>query len=174
MPAGSAPTSSSGTEAALHQLDGADVVAFLDFDQELLAPRYRAAEEALALLVLGARLVGGAGPGTAGCWCRPASRTTRSSRPRCSPTRAGSPTRRPSGAGPLGYPPATAMAVVSGASAPAWVDGVRAPRRRRGARARPTAGGWSAPPTTPRSATRWPPRPGRRAGCGVEVDPQRL
>src|SRR5690606_15914420 len=35
-----------GTEATLHQLDRADVVAFLDADQELLAPRYRAAEQA--------------------------------------------------------------------------------------------------------------------------------
>ena len=31
-----------GTEAALHRIHKADVVAFLDFDQELLAPRYRA------------------------------------------------------------------------------------------------------------------------------------
>jgi primosomal protein N' (replication factor Y) len=46
-----------GTEAALHQVAAADVVAFLDFDQELLAPRYRAAEQALALLVRGARLL---------------------------------------------------------------------------------------------------------------------
>lgn len=53
-----------GTEAALHRIDHADVVAFLDFDQELLAPRYRAAEQALALLVRAARLVGGRhGPG---------------------------------------------------------------------------------------------------------------
>ena len=37
----------------------ADVVAFLDIDAELLAPRYRAAEQAMALLVRGARLVGG-------------------------------------------------------------------------------------------------------------------
>ena len=37
----------------------ADVVAFLDFDQELLAPRYRAGEQALALLARAARLVGG-------------------------------------------------------------------------------------------------------------------
>lgn len=48
-----------GTEAALHRVDSADVVAFLDFDQELFAPRYRAAEEALALLVRAARLLGG-------------------------------------------------------------------------------------------------------------------
>ena len=48
-----------GTEAVLHRVASADVVAFLDFDQEVLAPRYRAAEEALALLVRAARLVGG-------------------------------------------------------------------------------------------------------------------
>jgi primosomal protein N' (replication factor Y) (superfamily II helicase) len=34
------------------------LVAFLDMDQELLAPRYRAAEQALWLLVRAARLVG--------------------------------------------------------------------------------------------------------------------
>jgi primosomal protein N' (replication factor Y) len=47
-----------GTEAVLHRVDGADVVAFLDFDRELLAPRYRAAEQALALLAKAARLLG--------------------------------------------------------------------------------------------------------------------
>jgi len=54
-----------GTEALLyresdvHRSGGAKVVAFLDFDQELLAPRYRAGEEALALLARASRLVGG-------------------------------------------------------------------------------------------------------------------
>ena len=33
-------------------------MAFLDFDQEVLAPRYRAAEEAMSLLTQAARLVG--------------------------------------------------------------------------------------------------------------------
>ena len=47
-----------GTEAALHRVERADTVAFLDFDRELLAPRYRAGEQALALLVRAARLVG--------------------------------------------------------------------------------------------------------------------
>ncbi len=47
-----------GTEAVLHRVRGIDVVAFLDIDAELLAPRYRAAEHALALLVRAARLVG--------------------------------------------------------------------------------------------------------------------
>ncbi|HEY2429481.1 MAG TPA: hypothetical protein VGI06_11160, partial [Acidimicrobiales bacterium] len=52
-----------GTEAVLHRAADAGVpvgrVIFLDFDAELLAPRYRAGEEALALLARAARLVGG-------------------------------------------------------------------------------------------------------------------
>ena len=55
-----------GTEAVLYRVPQADSVVFLDFDSELLAPRYRAAEQALALLVRAARLVegrGGGGPG---------------------------------------------------------------------------------------------------------------
>ncbi len=47
-----------GTEAVLHRARNADLVAFLDFDAELLAPRYRAGEQAMALLVRAARLVG--------------------------------------------------------------------------------------------------------------------
>ena len=47
-----------GTEAVLHRVDRADVVVFLDFDQELLAPRYRAAEQAMSLLVQASRVVG--------------------------------------------------------------------------------------------------------------------
>lgn len=52
-----------GTEAVLHRVQHADVVAFLDFDAELLAPRYRAAEQAMSLLVRAARLVGSRGVG---------------------------------------------------------------------------------------------------------------
>jgi len=48
-----------GTQAVLHRVQDVSLVAFLDFDQELLAPRYRAAEEALALLMLASRRVGG-------------------------------------------------------------------------------------------------------------------
>ena len=52
-----------GTEAALHRAGDEPgrpvrLVAFLDLDQELLAPRYRAAEQSLWLLVRAARLVG--------------------------------------------------------------------------------------------------------------------
>lgn len=48
-----------GTEAVLHRVRHAAAVAFLDFDQHLLAPRFAAGEEALALLVRAGRLVGG-------------------------------------------------------------------------------------------------------------------
>jgi len=50
-----------GTEAALHRLDHAGLVVFLEFDQHLLAPRFGAGEEALALLARAARLVGARG-----------------------------------------------------------------------------------------------------------------
>lgn len=45
-----------GTEAVLHRSTTADVVAFLEFDSEMLAPRFRASEQALALLVRAGRL----------------------------------------------------------------------------------------------------------------------
>ena len=51
-----------GTEALLHRLgpnSGLSAIAFVDFDQELLAPRVRAPEEALSLLALASRLVRG-------------------------------------------------------------------------------------------------------------------
>ena len=48
-----------GTEAVLHRVGSASLVVFLDFDYELLAPRYRSAEQALALLALASRVVGG-------------------------------------------------------------------------------------------------------------------
>jgi primosomal protein N' (replication factor Y) len=47
-----------GTEAVLHRVSSADVVAFLDLDRELLAPRYRATEQVMALMVRAARLLG--------------------------------------------------------------------------------------------------------------------
>jgi len=47
-----------GTEAALHRVNRAGLVAFLDVDQHLLAPRFTAGEETLALLARAARLVG--------------------------------------------------------------------------------------------------------------------
>lgn len=45
-----------GTEAVLHRVGPVDVVVFLEFDSEMLAPRFRASEQALALLVHAGRL----------------------------------------------------------------------------------------------------------------------
>jgi primosomal protein N' (replication factor Y) len=47
-----------GTEAVLHEARGAAMVGFLDLDQELLSPRFRASERALVLLARAARLLG--------------------------------------------------------------------------------------------------------------------
>ena len=47
-----------GTEAVLHLGRPFDTVAFLEFDQELLAPRFRAREQALALVARAARITG--------------------------------------------------------------------------------------------------------------------
>jgi primosomal protein N' (replication factor Y) len=55
-----------GTEAVLHRSRRASAVAFLDIDLHLLAPRFSANDEALALLVRASRLVGPrAGPPSA-------------------------------------------------------------------------------------------------------------
>lgn len=45
-----------GTEAVLHRIRSADVVVFLEFDSEMLAPRFRASEQALALVVRAGRI----------------------------------------------------------------------------------------------------------------------
>lgn len=115
-----------GTEAVLHQIDAADVVAFLDFDQELLAPRYRAAEEALGLLVRGARLVGGrARGGRLVVQTRQPDNDAVQAAVLADPGRlARAELRRRE---ELGYPPVTAMAVVSGVAGPAWVEALGHP-----------------------------------------------
>ena len=46
-----------GTEALLHRLDRVGTVAFLDLDNDLMAPRYRAVEHTLGLLNLAAHCV---------------------------------------------------------------------------------------------------------------------
>lgn len=48
-----------GTSAVLHRVHRADRVIFLDLDQELLAPRYRAGSQALTQLALASRVLGG-------------------------------------------------------------------------------------------------------------------
>lgn len=59
----SAATVVVGTEAALRRTSRVDAVAFVEFDQELLAPRYRAGEEAFALLAMASRAVHGRAAG---------------------------------------------------------------------------------------------------------------
>jgi primosomal protein N' (replication factor Y) len=115
-----------GTEAALHRIHKADVVAFLDFDQELLAPRYRAAEEAMALLVRAARVVGPrSGGGRVLVQTRQPHHEVLQGALLAEPTRVSDAERERRQL--LGYPPAKAMAVISGASAQAWVDSFVAP-----------------------------------------------
>jgi primosomal protein N' (replication factor Y) len=114
-----------GTEAALHRVDQAGLVVFLEFDQHLLAPRFGAGEEALALLARAARLVGargGAGrvlvqtriPGhealVAGAHADPALLAS-----------AEEPVRRQ-----LGLPPFGALATARGPGAAEYADGLRA------------------------------------------------
>lgn len=127
-----------GTEAVLHRGGRADVVAFLDFDQELLATRYRAAEQALALLARAGRLTGGRRRGG-----RVLVQTRAPDHEVIQAALHGDPTRL---AGPelerrqaLGFPPASALASVSGPAAPELVDRLRTqPVELLG----PDAGGW--------------------------------
>ncbi len=120
-----------GTEAALHRVPDADTVAFLDFDSELLAPRFRAAEEALALLARAARLVAGTGIGRASERA-PGRAVVQTRQPRhpailaavfADPgilATAESPVRRA-----LALPPFSALAIVSGAGAEAYGTALR-------------------------------------------------
>lgn len=55
-----------GTEAVLHRVRSASVVAFLDFDLHLIAPRLSAGETSLGLLARAGRLVGGRGTAGSG------------------------------------------------------------------------------------------------------------
>jgi primosomal protein N' (replication factor Y) len=112
-----------GTEAVLHRVERADVVAFLDFDQELLVPRYRAAEEALALLARAGRVVGGRpGGGRILVQTRVPTHEAVDAAVHADPGRLAlvESARRTA----LRFPPETALAIVSGAAAPAYVAGL--------------------------------------------------
>ncbi len=114
-----------GTEAVLHRVRAASTVVFLDFDQELVAPRFRAGEEALALLALASRLVGGRGDGRTRAAGRPPGRVVVQTRiPDHEVTQAamrGDPGLLVAVEAPrreaLGLPPARALAVLSGEGA---------------------------------------------------------
>ena len=114
-----------GTEAVLHRVPRVDLVGFLEFDQELLAPRYRAAEEALALLARAGRLVGGRTRGG-----RVAVQTRLPHHDVLTAALHGEPARLVEIERPkrefLGFPPSKAMAAVSGAAAEAYIERVHA------------------------------------------------
>jgi primosomal protein N' (replication factor Y) len=115
-----------GTEATLHQIERADVVAFLDADQELLAPRYRAAEQALGLLARAARLVGDkAGGGRVVVQTFVPRHEAVQAALHGDPARAAQAERERREL--LRFPPVTAMAEVSGAAATAFIDGLGTP-----------------------------------------------
>ncbi|HEY5888450.1 MAG TPA: hypothetical protein VIT24_12015, partial [Acidimicrobiales bacterium] len=112
-----------GTEAVLHQVPQADVVAFLDLDQELLAPRYRTAEEALALLARASRILGGRRrDGRLVLQTRLPEHEVVQAALHADPSRVSAAERDRRRI--LGYPPSTAMAAVSGAAADEYVLGV--------------------------------------------------
>jgi len=120
-----------GTEAVLQRIDRADAVAFLDLDQELLAPRYRAGEQALALVARAARVVAASGPASG----RAAGHLllqTRSPdhevvqaavRADVTAVAAAERARREL----LRFPPCSALAEVSGVAAPAFVKALGQP-----------------------------------------------
>lgn len=110
-----------GTEAVLHQVHDAAVVAFLDLDQELVAPRYRAAEQALALVTRAARLLGGrAEGGRLVLQTRLPHHEVVTAALHADPGRVAAADRRRRQA--LGDPPFTATATVSGVASEAFVD----------------------------------------------------
>jgi primosomal protein N' (replication factor Y) len=114
-----------GTEAVLHRVREVGTVVFLDFDQELLAPRYRAGEQALALLARASRLVGGrTGRGRILVQTRLPGNEVIDAAVHADPGRlaAVDAARRSA----LALPPATAIALVSGPSAEVYVEGLDA------------------------------------------------
>jgi primosomal protein N' (replication factor Y) len=113
-----------GTEAVLHRVRRAAAVAFLDIDLHLLAPRLSATEETIALFVRAARLVGARGTGAP--WSRMQVQTRVPDHPLLRAVALGEPTeilaeelaiRRASA-----LPPFSALAMVSGALAPAYAE----------------------------------------------------
>jgi primosomal protein N' (replication factor Y) len=114
-----------GTEAALHRIDHAGLVAFLDFDQHLLAPRFGAGEESLGLLARAARLVGArSGGGRVLVQTRIPDHEALRAAVAADPTMLSVPERDLRSA--LGLPPFGALAGLSGAAAEAYAAGLRA------------------------------------------------
>jgi len=113
-----------GTEAVLHRVGKADAIVFLDFDQELLAPRNRAAEDALVLLARASRLVGGRrSNGIVMTQTRQPDHETLGAALHADPSRldAVESVRRQE----LRWPPYRVLAAISGPAAEQYVDGLR-------------------------------------------------
>jgi primosomal protein N' (replication factor Y) len=119
-----------GTEAVLHRVRRSSLVAFLDFDQHLLAPSFTAAEVALALLARAGRMVGGRGRSAPGHRGSVLVQTRVPDHEVVVAAQRGDP-------GPvleaeravreaLQLPPAAALAVVSGPRAAEFVAGIKA------------------------------------------------
>lgn len=116
-----------GTEALLHQPPpDVAVIAFVDFDQELLAPRYRASEQAMALLARAARILGPRDRGG-----RLVVQTRNPHHPVLDAVLHADPGRMVPGElerrRELGFPPATALAAVSGAAAADFIAAFGSP-----------------------------------------------
>jgi primosomal protein N' (replication factor Y) len=116
-----------GTEAVLHRrVPDVGVVAFLDIDQELLSPRYRAHEQAMALLARAARLLGGRAHGG-----RLVAQTRHPKHPVLDAVLHADPgrlvARERQRRIELGFPPATAMAAVSGAGGAEFIESFGTP-----------------------------------------------
>ena len=162
-----------GTEAVLRRVDRADVVAFLDLDAELLAPRARAGEEAMALLAQAARLVGGKdGGGRLVLQTRLPRHEVVQAALLADPARASDVERERRTV--LQLPPVTAIAHVSGAPAAAYVEPLQ--RRIDVEVLGPAADGSylvrAADTSTLCDALEATPRPGGR--LRIAVDPMRL
>ena len=114
-----------GTEAVLHRVAGAGAVAFLDFDQELLAPRTGRPRRRSAMLARAARLVGGRGAGgRLLVQTRMPDHEVVDAALHADPARLAvvEAARRAA----LRFPPETAVAAVSGQAAPAFVAALAA------------------------------------------------
>ena len=145
-------------------------MAFLDLDQELLAPRYRAAEEALGLLARASRLLGGRRrrEGRLVLQTRLPDHEVVQAALHADPARVSDAERERRRV--LGYPPATAMAAVSGAVADEYVLGLQGVATST-CSAPGTAPGCCGPPTTTPCSTPWPPPPAPPAACGSTSTP---
>jgi primosomal protein N' (replication factor Y) len=116
-----------GTEAVLHRVRRAAAVVFLDIDLHLLAPRFSAADETLALLVRAARLVGPRHVGPASARLLVQTRVpdhpvlSAVSRGETAPVMAAEESMRRS----AGLPPFSALAALSGGQADGYADALR-------------------------------------------------